>query len=220
MTVGLRNALLRDRHRRPVRCRRDAGRVEVDGRDDDALDEHEPFAVVVTAGRRRRIRSRGACHRRVDRVVHITFDDQEPGHSGRDLVVRRSVRVRVIPVRAWRLGLRRARGRRPRTASQDELVVDLTDVLVRLLAARRRAHRLPHRPVVAAQQAHTGVVRFRPAGIQFRRDVQSVRMKIRDARTVFRVRYTGHAVAIHRRDGQKARERLEILQHVECRIGL
>ena len=82
--------------------------VHVERRDLDALNHHDALAVVERSGLHGWIRPLRAGHRPVDRVVDISFDDEEAGEPAGDLIVCRAMAVRVIPVRAWRMGLARA----------------------------------------------------------------------------------------------------------------
>ena len=86
--------------------------VGVDREHLDALDQHQPLAVVVRPRLDARIRTIAPRHRPIDRVVDVAFDDEEAGEAAGDLIVRGAVRVRVIPVRAGRMRLRRRAWRR------------------------------------------------------------------------------------------------------------
>ena len=84
--------------------------VDIDRGHLDALNHHQPLAIVVRPRLHARIRPIGPRHRTIDRIVDVAFDDEEAGEAARDLIVRGPVRVRVIPVRARRMRLRRRTG--------------------------------------------------------------------------------------------------------------
>ena len=126
------------RRRRDPRLTSPRPGVGVDGEDLDALDDHQALAIVVWARLDARIRPIASRHRQIDCVVDVPFDDEEPGEAARHLIVRGSVGVRVIPVRAGWVRLRRSAGppARPLHVTQLMFVLRVGDALVR----RQRRH--------------------------------------------------------------------------------
>ena len=82
--------------------------IHIERRDLDALNHHDAFAVVEWPGLLGRVRTVLSGHRPIDRIIHVSFDDEEAGEAAGDLIVCRAMSVRVIPVRAWRVGAARA----------------------------------------------------------------------------------------------------------------
>ena len=114
--------------------------IGIDREDLDALDHHQALAIIVRPRLHAGIRTIAPGHRPIDRIVDIPFDDEKAGEAAGDLIVRRAVRVRVIPVRARRM---RLRGRAGAAA----------------IAARRRADArtpLPRRARAARASRHAG----------------------------------------------------------------
>ncbi len=102
-----REAAVDRRRRRDAALAAPRAGIDVDREHLDALDHHQPLAVVVRPGLDARIGTIAPRHRTIDRIVDVAFDDEEAGEAAGDLIVRGAVGVRVIPVRAGRMRLRR-----------------------------------------------------------------------------------------------------------------
>ena len=135
--------------------------IDVDREHLDPLDEHQPLAIVVRTGLDARIRSLSTGHRPVDRIVHVAFDNQEAGQAARNLIVRRAVRMGVIPVGSGGMRLHGAARPAARTLHVAELqfVVSFGDAFVRSQrSAARSWRRLACAGVFARQDAQECVV--------------------------------------------------------------
>ncbi len=100
--------------------------VEVQGLHEHTLEEDQPLAIVIRPGLCPGVWPWLAGHGGIDRLVDIALDDQEPGHAAGNLVVRRAMGMRVIPVCAGRVRHRFA----ITLEGELQFVVELTDVLV------------------------------------------------------------------------------------------
>ena len=182
------------------RWRRDSQRLTprtfTIGREDfDALQHDQALAIVVRSGLFRGVRAVRSGHRAIDGVVDVAFDDQEAGESAGDLVVRRAVRVRVIPV-----GPRRVRNRHGRRArllppgTDRVLVTAFADAFVGIQRTAAGVLRRPSRRAVSQRQdARVRVVAERAVRVHAWIDVQPMRVDVARVRSMRHVDRPGQA---------------------------
>ena len=206
-----------DGHRRPLpRLHPPWPGVDVHRLDLDALDQHQAFAIVVRSGLLTGVRPLHTCQRQVDRIVDVAFDDEEPGEAARHLIVRRAMTMRVIPVRARRMWLRRrAAAARAHHVAEGELVVGLADALVRfeLAPASGCGRTLADVPIATRQHPQKGIVPVGTAGIPARIHMQAVGVKVGRVRSVRQVRRAGQAAGVDERDRNVRKELVEMVEH-------
>ena len=130
--------------------------------------------------------------------------------------------VRVVPVRAWRMGLggATAPGSRPHDVAKRELEVGFGDALMRFeRAAASLAGTLADLPVALRQNAKERVVPLRAIRIRSRLDVHAVRVQVRRVRAMRHVCRTGQAARVDERRWNVMKDLVEVFEDPRRRRG-
>ena len=198
--------------------------IDIDREDFDALDHHQPLAVVVRPGLDARIGTIAPRHRPIDRIVDVAFDDEEAGEAAGDLIVRGAVRVRVIPVRAGRMRLRRRARPARRFRGTFPSGCSYSASPTRSCGARPSAHPesvddLRVWPSACGRMRRKRVVADRAVRVDAGIDVQPVRVQVRRVRPVRHVHVAREAAGVDELDRAPLEELVEVPEDRVAAVG-